>query len=483
MIIEIKIPSPGESIAEVELASWFVENGSFVEKDQEIGEVESEKATLPLIAEKAGKVELLAEVGDTLNVGAVVCKIDTSVQPEKEEGQEESKSKADGKDEDGKEKSKATGTEEEEGKEGKEKSKGTEEEVKEGTEAKEKKEASSDREIVKYSEKQDENTTRKSAGKPSSETENVKATPVARKMMLEEGFSVEDIISGLRKITSSDVQAVKEAGSATRGGNSSGQAAAGTTLAGGNFNKPEASREQQRNRMSQLRKKISERLVAVRNETAMLTTFNETDMSAVMAIRKKHQDRFIEKHDVKLGFMSFFTKAVTMALQQFPEVNSYLDGDEIVTPDYCDIGIAVQTEKGLMVPVIRNTETLGLAEIEKQILDIAGRARKNRISMDELSGGTFTITNGGIFGSMLSTPILNPPQSAILGMHNILERPVAVDGKVEIRPMMYLALSYDHRVIDGKNSVGFLKAVKEYIENPAAMLFGANDPEQILLEL
>ena len=215
----------------------------------------------------------------------------------------------------------------------------------------------------------------------------------------------------------------------------------------------------------------------------MLTTFNEADMSAVTGIRKKHQDHFIKKHDVKLGFMSFFTKAVTMALQQFPEVNSYMDQDEIVTPGYCDIGIAVQTEKGLMVPIIRNTETLGLADIEKQILDIAGRARKNRISMDELTGGTFTITNGGIFGSMLSTPILNPPQSAILGMHNILERPVAVDGKVEIRPMMYLALSYDHRVIDGKNSVGFLKAVKEYIENPASMLFGTNDPEQILLEL
>jgi 2-oxoglutarate dehydrogenase E2 component (dihydrolipoamide succinyltransferase) len=457
MIIELKIPSPGESISEVELASWFVENGSFVTKDQEIGEVESEKATLPLIAEKAGKVELLAEVGDTLAVGAVVCKIDTSVQPEKKESVEEEKGEEEGK-----------------------KEKGTEEEA--------------PSEIAKSSEKQDETSTQKSSGKPSAELENVKATPVARKMMLEEGFSLEDIISGLRKITSSDVQAVKEAGAITSGEkssgqtsssgeNSSGQAAAGTTLAGGNFNKPEASRELQRNKMSQLRKKISERLVAVKNETAMLTTFNEADMSAVMAIRKKHQDRFIKKHDVKLGFMSFFTKAVTMALQQFPEVNSFMDGDEIVTPDYCDIGIAVQTEKGLMVPVIRNTETLGLAEIEKQILDIAGRARKNRISMDELSGGTFTITNGGIFGSMLSTPILNPPQSAILGMHNILERPVAVDGKVEIRPMMYLALSYDHRVIDGKNSVGFLKAVKEYIENPAAMLFGANDPEQILLEL
>jgi 2-oxoglutarate dehydrogenase E2 component (dihydrolipoamide succinyltransferase) len=484
MIIEIKIPSPGESIAEVELANWFVENGSFVEKDQEIGEVESEKATLPLIAEKAGRVELLAEVGDTLAVGAIACKIDTSVQAEKEEDREKPEGNDDG---EGNEKPKVT--EEEKGKEGEEKSKatGTEEEkgkeVEEGTKAKEEKETLNDREVAKSSEKQDENSSQKPAGKPSAETENVKTTPVARKMMLEEGFSVEDIISGLRKITSSDVRAVKEAGSATSGGHSSEQAAKTTTLSGQNFIKPEASREQQRNKMSQLRKKISERLVAVKNETAMLTTFNETDMSAVIAIRKKYQDQFIKKHDVKLGFMSFFTKAVTMALQQFPEVNSYMEGDEIVSPGYCDVGIAVQTEKGLMVPVIRNTETLSLAEIEKLILEIAGRARKNRISMDELTGGTFTITNGGVFGSMLSTPILNPPQSAILGMHNIIERPVAVAGKVEIRPMMYLALSYDHRVIDGKNSVGFLKAVKEYIENPAAMLFGTNDPEQILLEL
>ena len=401
-------------------------------------------------------MELLAEVGDTLAVGAVACKIDTSVQPEEKESSEESKGEEDG--------------------ELEEEGKGKGKEVKD--------EVPKDHEIAGTSENQGEENAKKSTDEPSADIENVKATPVARKMMIEEGFSVEDIISGLRKITSSDVQAVKEAGQATQEtSTSAGTTSAGTSPAGANFNKPEASRELQRNKMSQLRRKISERLVAVKNETAMLTTFNEADMSAVIAIRKKHQDQFIKKHDVKLGFMSFFTKAVTMALQQFPEVNSFMEKDEIITPGYCDIGIAVQTEKGLMVPIIRNTETLGLADIEKQILDIAGRARKNRISMDELSGGTFTITNGGIFGSMLSTPILNPPQSAILGMHNILERPVAVDGKVEIRPMMYLALSYDHRVIDGKNSVGFLKAVKEYIENPASMLFGANDPEQILLEL
>ncbi|MEX0982167.1 MAG: 2-oxoglutarate dehydrogenase complex dihydrolipoyllysine-residue succinyltransferase [Bacteroidales bacterium] len=486
MIIEIKIPSPGESITEVELASWFVENGSVVSKDQEIGEVESEKATLPLIAEKGGKVELLAEVGDTLAVGAVACKIDTSVQPaEEKESSAESKGEEDGESKEGpvdeKEKDKK-----EAGDKGRDSNKEEKSDDKNANGGKlEEHEASGDQKSIKTPEKQGEESAKKSTDKASANTENVKTTPVARKMMLEEGFSVEDIISGLRKITSSDVQAVKEAGQATQETSASAGTilSSGTAISGKNFKKPEASRELRRNKMSQLRKKISERLVAVKNETAMLTTFNEADMSAVIAIRKKYQDRFTEKHDVKLGFMSFFTKAVTMALQQFPEVNSYMENDEIITPGYCDIGIAVQTEKGLMVPNIRNTETLELADIEKQILDIAGRARKNRISMDELSGGTFTITNGGIFGSMLSTPILNPPQSAILGMHNILERPVAVDGRVEIRPMMYLALSYDHRVIDGKNSVGFLKAVKEYIENPASMLFGTNDTEQILLGL
>jgi 2-oxoglutarate dehydrogenase E2 component (dihydrolipoamide succinyltransferase) len=235
--------------------------------------------------------------------------------------------------------------------------------------------------------------------------------------------------------------------------------------------------------VSQLRKKISERLVSVKNETAMLTTFNEADMSTIMAIRNKHQEKFVEMHGVKLGFMSFFTKAVTEALQIFPSVNSYLDGDSIVSPRYCDIGIAVQTDKGLMVPVIRNAEVLGLAEIEKQIGDLAARARKARLSIEEMSGGTFTISNGGIYGSMLSTPILNPPQSAILGMHNIIERPVAVNGKVEIRPMMYIALSYDHRVIDGKDSVGFLKTVKEFLEDPSRLIFGSKTSEQFLLEI
>ncbi|MCA1746121.1 MAG: 2-oxo acid dehydrogenase subunit E2, partial [Bacteroidales bacterium] len=349
MIIELKIPSPGESITEVELASWFVENGSFVTKDQEIGEVESEKATLPLIAEKAGKVELLAEVGDTLNVGAVVCKIDTSVQPEEKEG-EKAKGEEDGKlkeeaVEEKKEEDKEVGDSEKEGQEvaeddvevkGEQKEKEGDKDGKEGKDE-EKKEAKE--EDGKGKEKQENGTDSSEARtkEPSGDLENVKSTPVARKMMLEEGFSVEDIISGLRKITSSDVQAVKKAGTVAPEEDASDQTpAAATAGAGVNFNKPEASRELQRNKMSQLRKKISERLVAVRNETAMLTTFNEADMSAVIAIRKKHQDQFIKKHDVKLGFMSFFTKAVTMALQQFPEVNSYMDGEEIVTPGYCD---------------------------------------------------------------------------------------------------------------------------------------------------
>ena len=243
------------------------------------------------------------------------------------------------------------------------------------------------------------------------------------------------------------------------------------------------SREENRQRMSSLRRKLGERLVAVKNETAMLTTFNECDMNEVIGLRKKYQAAFVEKHGIKLGFMSFFVKAVTEALHLFPNVNSRIDGENMVTPEYCDIGIAVQTDKGLMVPVIRNAESLSLAGIEARILDLAGKARAARISLEDMSGGSFTITNGGVFGSMLSTPILNPPQSAILGMHNISERPVAVEGKVQIRPIMYIALSYDHRLVDGRDSVSFLVRVKELIENPVYMMFGGMDPEKLLLEL
>ncbi len=411
MILELKIPSPGESITEVEIANWFVENGDTVAKDQEIGEIESEKATLPLIAEDGGKVELLGEVGDTVKVGAVVCKIDTS--------EKAAPAKA-------------------------------------GS-------LSVDTPAAEPVIKEKESSPKTESS--NKETGAVKVTPVARKMIEQEGLSVDDIVNGLRKITASDVKTVLKGGPET------------------DFISKEVSRDVERTKMSQLRKKISERLVAVKNETAMLTTFNEVDMSAVMSLRKKHQEKFVEKHGLKLGFMSFFTKAVTEALKQYPSINSFLDGDEIVIPLYFDIGIAVTTDKGLMVPVLRNTETMSLANIEKQIVELAGKARKNRISMDDMSGGTFTITNGGVFGSMLSTPILNPPQSGILGMHNIVERPVAINGNVEIRPMMYIALSYDHRVIDGKNSVGFLISVKEYIENPTSMLFGSGSAESLLLDL
>jgi len=402
MALEIKIPSPGESITEVELASWFMEEGALVSKNQEIGEIESEKATLPLIAEKSGQLKILVEEGSTVKVGDVVATIDTSVEvPDTPAALSE--------------------------------------EIKSPVQ-----------------------TDKSEVAKPLSK---VKATPVARQMMEKEGLSADDIINGLRKITASDVKNVMHP---TKGAIQS---------------QKEISRDEDRTKVSQLRKKISERLVAVKNETAMLTTFNEADMRSIMAIRKKHQEKFVEQHGIKLGFMSFFTKAVTEALKQFPTVNSYLDGGEVVSPRYCDIGIAVQTEKGLMVPVLRNAEILGLAEIEKNIADLAARARKARLSIEEMSGGTFTISNGGIYGSMLSTPILNPPQSGILGMHNIIERPVAINGKVEIRPMMYIALSYDHRVIDGKDSVGFLKTVKEYLEEPARLIFGAQSPEQFLLEL
>ncbi|MEA3463337.1 MAG: 2-oxo acid dehydrogenase subunit E2, partial [Bacteroidota bacterium] len=345
MALEIKIPSPGESITEVELASWFVEDGALVTKNQEIGEIESEKATLPLIAGESGQLKILVQEGETVQVGALVASIDTSV--------EVPDVPAD-----------------------------TPEDTKKPQEVPEAK-AVPVKKVV-------------------AEASNIKATPVAKQMMEKEGLSVDDILQGLRKISAGDVRQVIQ--------NRSSELAPERSMA--------ASREEERKKVSQLRKKISERLVAVKNETAMLTTFNEADMSAIMAIRKKYQEQFVEKHGIKLGFMSFFAKAVTVALRQFPAVNSFLDGEEVVSPAYCDIGIAVQTDKGLMVPVIRNAEAMSLAELENHIADLATRARKARLSIEEMSGGTFTISNGGIYGSMLSTPILNPPQSGILGMHN-----------------------------------------------------------------
>jgi len=411
MKFEIVAPSPGESISQVELSRWLVENGDFVEKDQEIAEIESDKATLPIVAGHQGKITFLVQAGESIAVGTVICTIDAS-------------------------------------------EKAVVKEIK----------TSQARETAISS-----NKNIKAENAVPSGTEKVKVSPVAQKMMDDHGLSVDDIIAGLRRISSQDVQAVLS-GHPARTYHKNSETSA-------------PSREEKRTRMSSLRKKLSERLVAVKNETAMLTTFNEADMSEIIALRGKYQDAFTQKHGVKLGFLSFFVKAVTEALLQFPGVNSRIEGDEIVTPEFCDIGIAVQTEKGLMVPVLRNTEMMNLAMIEHQIVEFAEKGRSNRISIPDMTGGTFTITNGGVFGSMLSTPLINPPQSAILGMHNIADRPVAVKGKVEIRPVMYIALSYDHRIIDGKDAVRFLVMVKELIENPVRLLFRGNDPEKALLDI
>lgn len=429
MKIEIKVPSPGESISEVEIANWFFSDGDYVEKDQEIGEIESEKATLPLIAEESGELTILKNAGETVPVGEIVCSIDTS-----KKGKPKKEDKKDG-------------------------------ETTENITSKEK----SGSKAEPIDQKTIEKKTEPATTRPEVEASRVKTTPLARKMMEENNLSVEDIINGLKKLSSKEVNSVISGFSGDRGIITPSS--------------KEISREVEKQKISNLRKKLSQRLVSVKNETAMLTTFNEADMSRIIELRKKYQNSFVEKHGVKLGFMSFFTKAVSEALKLFPNVNSRMEGDEILTPAFYDIGIAVQTDKGLMVPVLRNTEVLSLAEIEKQIIELAGKARNNRISIDDMSGGSFTITNGGIFGSMLSTPIINPPQSAILGMHNIIERPVALNGQVVIRPMMYLALSYDHRIIDGRDSVSFLVKIKEFIENPESMLFGGHDPEKMLLDI
>lgn len=424
MIIELKIPSPGESISEVEIASWLAADGDFVEKDQELAELESDKATLPLIAPDSGKLKFLIKAGETVRVGAVAGTIDTGVS-----GKTSKKNKpiASIKSEIANKQESITG-----------------DEVKEEPE---------------------NNISEVSVQTKTDDDSPVKITPLAKKMMEENKLSLDDIIKGLKKITTKEVSRVLTA--------KSDQKATPVLL----------KRTSQRAKISQLRKKLSQRLVAVKNETAMLTTFNEVDMSEIIGLRKKYQQQFQEKYNIKLGFMSFFAKAVTEALTIFPKVNSMLDGDDIVTSEFVDICIAVQTDKGLMVPVIRNTESLTLPQIELKIAELAEKAKSFKISVEEMSGGTFTITNGGVFGSMLSTPILNPPQSAILGMHNIVERPVVINGKIDIRPMMYLALSYDHRVIDGRDSVSFLVKVKELIEKPSKMLLLNSGFEKLLLGL
>ena len=401
MILEMKVPSPGESITEVEIAQWLVADGDYVEKDQAIAEVDSDKATLELPAEVSGTISLKAEEGDAVEVGQVVCLIDTDGQP------------ADGA-------------------------------------------APAEAEPAPATEAPKVEVKAKAATTYASGT----ASPAAKKILDEKGIESKSIQGSGRdgRIIKQDaVEAVPSMGTAPAHGN----------------------RETGRKKMSLLRRKVAERLVSAKNETAMLTTFNEANMSPIFALRNEYKETFKEKHGVGLGFMSFFTKAVVRALQEFPDVNSMIDGDHQIKFDYCDISVAVSGPKGLMVPVVRNAEGLSFRGVEAEIKRLAIRARDGHITVDEMTGGTFTISNGGVFGSMLSTPIINPPQSGILGMHNIIERPIAVDGKVEIHPMMFLALSYDHRIVDGRESVGFLVAVKEALENPVELLMD-NNPKKAL---
>lgn len=419
-LLEMKVPSPGESISEVEIATWLVSDGDYVEKDQAIAEVDSDKATLELPAEQSGIITLKAAEGDVVKVGQVVCTIDTSAA--KPAGASVAKPAEEKK----------------------------VEEVKAAP-------------VV-------EKTTAPNPSPVNEKTSYANGTPsvAAAKIMAENGINPTKVSATGKdgRITKQDVIAAMSAGISA----DAVQGWGGT-------------RDQNREKMSMLRRKIAERLVSVKNETAMLTTFNEVDMKPIMDLRAKYKDSFAKFHDVNLGFMSFFTKAVTEALNIFPAVNGQIDGTDVIFHNYADVGIAVSSPKGLMVPVVRNAEQMTLAEIEKEIKRLAIKARDGKITPDDMTGGTFTITNGGVFGSMLSTPIINPPQSAILGMHNIVDRPVAINGKVEIRPIMYVALSYDHRIIDGKESVGFLVKVKEMLENPERMIFGGKDPIQVLLGL
>jgi len=439
MIIEVKVPSPGESISQVQLANWLVNDGDQVEKDQEIAEIDSDKATLSLSAPEAGKLKIITPAGESIDVGSVVARIDTSV-----EGSPKT------------------------------------------MEEKKPRQPEPVKEEVKSSEKPKPTAAEPVKSSPPDKfvAENdsapgIHVSPLARKLMQENNITEENLVDFLKgqRFGRKDIeQYLNTSRSFSESQGSSGTSASShPTWAG--------TRLEERKKMTTLRLKLSERLVAVKNQTAMLTTFNEVNMSAIYKIRNEFKDSFKEKHGVNLGFMSFFAKAVTEALAHFPAVNSFLDKDEMIYHNYVDLGIAVSAPKGLVVPVIRNAEMLTLAEIESAIKELAGKARNNKLTLDEMTGGTFTITNGGVFGSMLSTPILNPPQSAILGMHNVVERPVVINGKIEAAPVMYIALSYDHRVIDGRESVGFLVKVKEMLENPVKMLFAGNDPVKSLLHL
>ncbi|MGZ3864429.1 MAG: 2-oxoglutarate dehydrogenase complex dihydrolipoyllysine-residue succinyltransferase [Bacteroidia bacterium] len=416
-IVELKVPSPGESITEVVIARWLKQTGDVVEKDEPLAEIDSDKATLTLNAEDSGKIEVLAAEGDTVKVGQVVVKIDNSVKPEAKAPKAEVKTEA------------------------------------------------------KVEAKKEEKKAEVVAEKK--ETSYASGTPsvAAAKIMAENGVKSSQVKGNGKdgRITKQDVLA------ALSNGIPKVQEVLSNSWQGG--------RDKDRQKMSALRKTVAKRLVAVKNETAMLTTFNEVDMSAIYALRAKYKDKFKEVYGTNIGFMSFFTKAVCEALYHYPAVNGMIDGEELVYNKYCDIGIAVSAPKGLMVPVLRNAELMSLAQIETEIKNLAVKARDGKLALEDMQGGTFTITNGGVFGSMMSTPIINPPQSAILGMHNVVERPMAVNGKVEIRPMMYVALSYDHRIIDGRESVGFLVKVKEMLENPSRMLFGGKQPEEVLLGL
>lgn len=409
MILEMKVPSPGESIKEVEIATWLVKDGDYVEKDQAIAEVDSDKATLELPAEMSGIITLKAEEGDTVAVGAVVCLIDTDA------------AKPDA----------STGS------------------------------ATVVAEKAAEAPKADTSTSSATtAPAPAAATYATNApSPAARKILDEKNIQPSDIVGTGKggRVTKEDaINAVPAMGTPTGG-----------------------SRGSERTKLSMLRRKVAERLVAAKNETAMLTTFNEVNLTNVNKLRNEYKDAFKDKHGVSLGFMSFFTKAVTRALQLYPDVNSMIDGDHKISYDFCDISVAVSGPKGLMVPVVRNAELLTFRGVEAEIKRLALRARDGQITVDDMTGGTFTISNGGVFGSMLSTPIINPPQSGILGMHNIIERPIAVNGQVVIAPMMYVALSYDHRIIDGRESVGFLVAVKEALENPVELLMD-NNPKKAL---
>ncbi len=409
MTIDVKVPSPGESIVQVQLASWLVNDGDHVRKDMEIAEIDSDKATLSITAEQEGTLHILVREGATIDIGTVIATISATSSPE----------------------------------------------TVPATVPTEK--------IRKISLQQEKE-----------EQPQVRVSPLARKAMEESRITPQEMIDrfGSYRISRKEVEEY-------------GQSPSSSSADKKDIATPSeyTGRETERQKMSTLRLKLSARLVAVKNQTAMLTTFNEVDMTMIMKIRNQYKDIFKQKFGVSLGFMSFFTRAVTEALRLYPAVNAQIDGEYIVYHHFTDIGIAVSAPKGLVVPVLRNTENMSLSEIEVHIKELADRARANKITLEEMTGGTFTITNGGVFGSLMSTPIVNPPQSAILGMHKVMDRPVAIDGKIEIRPMMYVALSYDHRIIDGRESVGFLVKVKEMLEDPTKMLFAGDDPFKVLLNL